>query len=115
MENNTEKLLNYHIFPPFVDAYKESLFDNKKVSIAEIERLMKNHAIDWGGEVVSKCILEGKDMPKHDGKVVLCCAYIYNGEIYEKDYLIVLDEFGGDWYDKLQFIEGEVKSEWDVT
>jgi len=110
-------VFGYHIFPPFIDAYMQSFWDEIQLPLSEIESKMKSHAWEWGSEVVGKSILKGKELPKFNDKIVLCCAYTYTGKDNDrhKHYLVVVDEFCEDWYDKLQFIEGSVSDEWDVT
>lgn len=118
-ENNildSNDVYGYHIFPPFIDAYMNS-FWSTQITMSEIKNKMEGHAIEWGSEVVGKSVLHGREIPKHNDKIVLCCAYTYIGEedISHKKYLIVLDEFSSNWYDKLEFIEADILSEWDVT
>lgn len=119
--NSTKPVLpavfGYHIFPPFIDAYIQSFWDEIQLLLSEIESKMKSHAWEWGKEVVGESILRGREIPKYNDKIVLCCAYTYTGKDNNshKHYLVVVDEFCDYWYDKLQFIEGNVSDEWDVT
>ena len=110
-------VFGYHIFPPFIDAYMQSFWDEIQLPLSEIESKMKSHAWEWGKEVIGESILRGRELPKYNDKIVLCCAYTYTGKNNDihKHYLVVVDEFCDDWYDKLQFIEGRVSDEWDVT
>ena len=110
-------VFGYHIFPPFIDAYMQSFWDEIQLPLSEIESKMKSHAWEWGKEVVGESILRGRQLPKFNDKIVLCCAYTYTGKDNDsyKHYLVVVDEFCNEWDDKLQFIEGRVNDEWDVT
>ena len=110
-------LFGYHIFPPFTDAYMNSFFNEIQLPLSDIESKMKSHALEWGKDVIGESILRGRELPKYDDKIVLCCAYTYTGKDNDsyKHYLVVVEEFGDDWYHKLQFIEGFVRDEWDVT
>ena len=111
-------VFDYYIFPPFIDAYLNSFWTEIKLPLSEIESKMKSHALEWGSEVVGKSILKGQELPKFNDKIVLCCAYLYTGQDHDiatKGYLVAINEFSDDWYDKLQVIEGAVNDEWDVT
>lgn len=111
------EVFGYHIFPPFIDAYMQSFCDEIQLPLSDIESKMKSHAWEWGKEVIGESILRGRELPKYKDKIVLCCAYTYTGKDNDshKQYLVVVDEFCDGWYDKLQFIEGHVSNEWDVT
>ena len=41
-------VFGYHIFPPFVDAYMQSFWDEIQLPLSEIESKMKSHAWEWG-------------------------------------------------------------------
>ena len=115
--NMNNRTFDYHIFPPFIDAYLQSFHFEIQLTLSEIESKTKAHAQDWGKEVIGQCILRGEDLPKYNDKIVLCCAntYISDDYIVYKSYLVVIDEFCNDWYDKLQFIEGYINESWNVT
>lgn len=110
-------VFGYHIFPPFIDAYIQSFWDEIQLPLSEIESKMKSHACEWGREVFEKSISKDKELPTYNDKIVLCCAYTYTGKDNDmhKHYLIVVNEFCDNWYDNMQFIEGYINNEWDVT
>jgi len=116
-DNLLPAIFKYHIFPPFVDAYVQSFLDEKQSTLEQIKEMMEGHAVEWGSEVIGKCVLKGKEMPMHDGKIVLCCAYTYTGDNNDphKDYLILTKGGQEDWYHNLEFVEGKILNEWDVT
>lgn len=111
------ELLNYHIFPPFIDAYLESYFTEKPLTLSDIHELMKFHAWEWGAEVVGRSILRGMSIPMFSEAIVLCCAYTSSVECKEngKQYLAVIQTPCDDWFNNLQFIEGNIQDEWDAT
>ena len=119
--NSTNTVLpavfGYHIFPPFVDAYMNSFWSEKQLPLDEIRKMMEGHANEWGKEVIGESVSRGREIPTHEGKMVLCCAYTYTGKDNksDKNYLIVTNGGNADWYDKLEFVEGKVLDEWDVT
>ena len=106
---------DYHIFPPFVDAYMNSFYTEEQKTIEDIKEMMVMHCFHWADKVMGGCISRGRSLPKHNGKLVLCCAYTYKGYESYKQYLMILDKEGDDWYDHLKMVEGEVLKEWDVT
>lgn len=117
MTTEETQVYNYHVFPPFIDAYQCSLYENNRVTLDELKEIMESHAISWGAEAIGKCILEGKELPKYDNKIVLCCAYTYVGENNDcsDKYLIVVNDLDSVWYDNMIFIKGIVNPDWDVT
>ena len=112
-----KEVFGYHIFPPFIDAYRQSFDTESKLSISDIAKQMESHAIEWGEQSLGQAVLRGNEIPKYNNKIILCCAYTYTGENNDryKEYLIVVTKFGYDWYDNLEFIEGVIENEWDVT
>lgn len=117
MNREKEQVYNYHVFPPYIDAYECSLYNNNRVTLDVLKEIMESHAASWGNECFGKCVLESKELPKYDGKLVLCCAYTYVGENNDcsDKYLIVVDNFDSIWYDNMIFIKGEINPDWDVT
>lgn len=113
----TNPVFGYRIFPPYIDAYRTSY--RGLVSIDDIKNQMIDHAYEWGGRVVGESILLRRNIPKHGNKIVLCCANIYlnDNDDDHKQYLVVIDEnqFGNDWMDNLEFVEGNFNDEWNVT
>ena len=118
MEKNKEKeVFNYHIYPPYIDAYINSFWDKEYLTLNEIKQLMKQHALEWGHEVIGRCTLEGKELPKFNDKIVLCCGSLYqpNNDENINSYLIVVNNFSDNWYSDLEFIEGDIQDGWNVT
>ena len=117
VKNKEKELFDYHIYPPYIDAYINSFWDKEFLTLNEIKQLMKQHALEWGYEVIGRCTLEGKELPKFNDKIVLCCGSLYqpNNVGNGNSYLIVVNNFSDNWYSDLEFIEGDIQNEWNVT
>lgn len=57
------------------------------------------------------------NLPKFNDKIVLCCGSLYqpNNDGNGNSYLIVVNNFSDNWYSELEFIEGDIQNEWNVT
>ena len=80
---------DYHIFPPFVDAYENSFYDHNRLTIDEIKKIMGNYAAAWSNEVVENSKHYGKNIPTYKDKIVLCCGEPYTGKpfkVYDENY-----------------------------
>lgn len=112
-----DEVFGYHIFPPFIDAYQNSFYSEPKKTLKQIRQIAESHALDWGEKSIGKCTLERKELPKHKNKLVVCCVYLYKKGASNKHYLVVTDgdKNGKYWFDNLEFVEGIILDEWDVT
>jgi hypothetical protein len=115
----------YHIFPPFVDAYRSSY--EGKLSLKKIKALMRSHAIEWGCHSVGEGVLSGYEAAVYNKQPVVCCAFV--GEHPDAFCLVAVvtkdrgkgvtkDRGKGKyWFERIKIIEGVgiIQPEWNVT
>ena len=125
------KTYNFHIFPPYIDCYINTLFaENEDLTIDEIKEAMKGHAMDWSDQSIGAAVLRGKDFATYEGRIVLMCAYLYEktdkgagntncllASVSREELELLPEDEGMYWWNIMEYhlLDKIPNEDWDVT
>lgn len=115
------KTYGYHIFPPFIDAYRQGFNGKEKRTLKDIKRMLISHSVEWGEKSVGHSILSRQDAAMYNSWHVVGCARVFNEKGLEMELVAVVipskSEKHPYWFEHIRVTEGVqiIQPEWDVT
>ena len=109
-----KKCTYFRVYPPYIDDYKTSDYKEEILKSFKLEDLLNlmREFTHWGEE-----LSEMDEPPMHEGKLVLCCATVFEASKKQRKFLAVVDKElpKSSWHDFLELIETDFPSYYNVT